>query len=166
MCNFQPPVDTIDQSSYTVTCQTAMGSQPVTLYSLVHSSNCNRRVRLEEIAGLIPRLFPPPVFDHLQCTNTEGEDLGDLVTCSDVRYTWGAVPNEVSQSSFCNVHLRPGSQNVCKAAIILFVGHNTKDGWMRNGNYYGRSLPPVCPLSICLTSPHVTRSPGIFAYCK
>lgn len=33
LCNFQPPVDTIDQSSYPVTCQTAMGGQPVTLYS-------------------------------------------------------------------------------------------------------------------------------------
>jgi len=38
----------------------------------------------------IPRVrvawpFPPPVFDHLQYANTEGEDLGDLVTCGYVR---------------------------------------------------------------------------------
>jgi len=29
-------------------------------------------------SSLVPRLFPPPVFDHLQYANTEGEDLGDL----------------------------------------------------------------------------------------
>ena len=30
----------------------------------------------------VPRPFPPPLFDHLQYANTEGEDLGNLVTCS------------------------------------------------------------------------------------
>jgi len=33
-------------------------------------------------ASLVPRLFPPLVFDHLQYANLEGEGLGDLVTCS------------------------------------------------------------------------------------
>jgi len=35
--------------------------------------------------SLVPRLFPPPVFDHLQYANTEGKGLGDLVTCGYVR---------------------------------------------------------------------------------
>jgi len=35
--------------------------------------------------SLIPRPFPPSVFDRLQYANMEGEDLGNLVTCSDVR---------------------------------------------------------------------------------
>ena len=35
--------------------------------------------------SLIPRPFPPPVFDCLQYANTEGEGLGDLITCGDVR---------------------------------------------------------------------------------
>ena len=35
--------------------------------------------------SLVPRPFPPPVFDRLQYVNMEGEGLGDLVTCSDVR---------------------------------------------------------------------------------
>jgi len=30
------------------------------------------------IAGLVPRLLPPPVFDSLQYANTEGDGLGDL----------------------------------------------------------------------------------------
>ena len=43
--------------------------------------------------SLVPRLFPPPVFDHLQYANTEGEGLGDLVMCSTLGRqsidTWG-----------------------------------------------------------------------------
>ena len=31
------------------------------------------------------RLFPPPVFDHLQYANMEREGLGDLVMCGVVR---------------------------------------------------------------------------------
>jgi len=38
-----------------------------------------------ELISLVPRPFPPPVFDRLQYANTEGEDLGDLVTCGYVR---------------------------------------------------------------------------------
>ena len=33
---------------------------------------------------LVPRPFPPPVFDHVQYANMVGEGLGDLVTCDDV----------------------------------------------------------------------------------
>jgi len=36
-------------------------------------------------ASLVPRPFPPPVFDRLQYANTEGEGLGGLVTCGYVR---------------------------------------------------------------------------------
>ena len=36
-------------------------------------------------ASLVPRPFPPPVFDCLQYANTEGEGLGDLVTCGYIR---------------------------------------------------------------------------------
>ena len=39
--------------------------------------------------SLVPRPFPPPVFDRLQYTNTEGEGLEDLVTCGYVRQTEG-----------------------------------------------------------------------------
>ena len=35
--------------------------------------------------SLVPRPFPPPVFERLQYANTEGEGLGDLVTCGYVR---------------------------------------------------------------------------------
>ena len=35
--------------------------------------------------SLVPRPFPPLVFDRLQYANTEGEGLGDLVTCGYVR---------------------------------------------------------------------------------
>jgi len=35
--------------------------------------------------SLVPRPFPPPVFDRLQYANMEGEGLGDLVTCGYIR---------------------------------------------------------------------------------
>jgi len=37
------------------------------------------------VSSLVPRLFPPPVLDHLQCTNTERENLEGLVMCGDIR---------------------------------------------------------------------------------
>jgi len=37
----------------------------------------------------VHRPFPPPVFDHLQYANIEGEGLEDLVKCSDV----GSIPH-------------------------------------------------------------------------
>ena len=38
-------------------------------------------------SSLVPRPLPPPVFDHLEYANTEGEGLGDLVNTGNVRYT-------------------------------------------------------------------------------
>ena len=32
-------------------------------------------------ASLVPRPFPPPVCDRLQYAKTEGEGLGERVTC-------------------------------------------------------------------------------------
>ena len=31
--------------------------------------------------SLVPRSFPPPVFDRILYANTEGEGLGERVTC-------------------------------------------------------------------------------------
>jgi len=36
----------------------------------------------------------------------------------------------------CDVHPRAGDQSVHKAALILFVVHNTWDGLTQNGSYY------------------------------
>ena len=51
-------------------------------------------------ASLVPRPFPPPVFDRILYAKTEGEGLGERVTCVtsvDVRVdTRGAVPDEES----------------------------------------------------------------------
>jgi len=40
--------------------------------------------RVQGVGSLVPRPFPPPVFDRLQYANTEGEGLGDFVTCGYV----------------------------------------------------------------------------------
>jgi len=42
-------------------------------------------------------LFPPPVFHCLQYANMEGEGLGDLVMCGDVRYLWYACTYGAAQ---------------------------------------------------------------------
>lgn len=46
-----------------------------------HSEEDENEVRI----CLTPRQFLPPVFDRLQCENTEVEGLGDLVLCIDIR---------------------------------------------------------------------------------
>ena len=75
---------------------------------------------------------PTSVFDRLQYGNTEGEDLGDLVTwvTSD---RWRVkihrvVPNEGSSNTFCVVHLNAGGQSVSRAASIPIVVCDAGDG--------------------------------------
>ena len=43
---------------------------------------------------LVPRPFPPPVFDRLQYAKTEGEGLGERVTCVTPGRHEGAVLDE------------------------------------------------------------------------
>jgi len=75
--------------------------------------------------SLIPRPFPPPVFDCLQYASTEGKGLGDLVTSGrqwvDTRE---AVPNKTL--SFA-ISLRAEGQKVSKATSISFIIHSTRD---------------------------------------
>ena len=70
------------------------------------------------IVSLIPRLFPPPVFDHLQYASTEGEGLGDLVTCDDIREiereTQGVVPMKNLEALSCIASLRAGGESIYK----------------------------------------------------
>jgi len=59
----------------------------------VERCQCANNAEWYQIAGsvercqlsLVPRLFLPPVFDRLQYANTEGEGLGGVVTCGNVR---------------------------------------------------------------------------------
>ena len=58
-----------------------------------------------QLCSLVPRPFPPPVFDRLQYANTEGEGLGDLVTTLGRQMigTQGAVPNR-NNSQFASTN--------------------------------------------------------------
>jgi len=47
--------------------------------------NLSAVLQAGNFASLVPGPFPPPVFDHLQYANMEGEGLEDLVMCSYVR---------------------------------------------------------------------------------
>ena len=42
-------------------------------------------------------------------------------------------------------------QSISKAALILFVIHNSGEVSIQNGNYYCQALLPVCLPSVCLT---------------
>jgi len=48
--------------------------------AIICSANLTEEVKSKVKLSLIPSLFPPPVFDHLQYANMEEEGLGDLVT--------------------------------------------------------------------------------------
>ena len=106
-------------------------------------------------ASLVPRPFPPPVFDCLQYANTKGEGLGDLVTCSDIRYTEGR---------------HTGCGAWWPRALARLHQHSLS--FMTPGMEMGtimihHCLPCVYLLSIYLTQLHVTKCPpSIFTYCK
>ena len=85
------------------------------------------------IPSLVPRPFPPPVFDCSQYANTGGGGGGleELIMCGDIRQTHGGqYPMKALKALSCNVHLRAGGQSVCKAASILFIVHNARQGWV------------------------------------
>ena len=53
--------------------------------------------------SLLPRPFPPPVFDRLQYAKTEGEGLGERVTFVTSGNVGGGVPDEESRGPSCNI---------------------------------------------------------------
>ena len=81
--------------------------------------------------------------------------------------TWGTVPNDETRSLllFCNVSPRLrvfGSEHqYCSSFMAPGMG---------NRHYYDQAPPPVCLLSVYLTSLHVMNSHrpplSVFAYCK
>ena len=103
--------------------------------------------------SLVPWPFPPPVFDRLQYANTEGEGLGDLVTCGYVRQTHGGrCPIRNLEALSCTIGPKAGGQSVIKAMSIPSVVHSAKDSSTQNGNYCCRALPPA---------PCVSNLPGL-----
>ena len=108
--------------------------------------------------SLVPRAFLPPVSDHLQYANMDGEGQGDLVTCGNVRATQrvdtqGAVPDH---------HSCPWTMNVTEADLWTLwpVALRLKLERFRD--------TPLGLSTLCL--PDVTArdqiSPSVFAYCK
>ena len=52
---------------------------------LLEVRRCNFCVLKYYYSSLVPRPFPPPVFDCLWYEKMEEEGLGDLVMCNEVR---------------------------------------------------------------------------------
>jgi len=75
-------------------------------------------------ASLVPRPFPPPVFDHLQYANMEGEGLGDLIMCGDVR------DRQQTHRGWCPTKYHKalvGSVRGLEASTTVFVVYNARD---------------------------------------
>jgi len=64
---------------------------------------------------------PPPLFDHLQYANTEGESLGDLVMCVMSDRGWRQRPTKNLKALPCIVHTGTGGWSIHKAASILLI---------------------------------------------
>jgi len=60
-------------------------SEEVITAAILAQGYISNKCILWQRTSLVPRPFPPPVFDCLQYANTEGEVLGDLVTCGYVK---------------------------------------------------------------------------------
>ena len=139
---------------------------------LCHLNNALGNLTICRKGSLIPRLFPPPVFDRLQYANMEGEGLGDLFTCVFVEGSThgGRCPMKSLETLSYTVSLRAGGQSISKAASIPFIVDNSRDVSTQKGNYCYQAMPPVCLPFVYLMPPHVTRSPwsstSVFAYCK
>ena len=117
----------------------------------------------------------PPVFDCLQYAKTEGEDLGDLVTCvtsGRQRVTDGGrgVPDRCnSQTLHWSASSLPNNELYWRCLYNVTVSSS----WTR---YYKslenlcRAPPPVCLHIITSHTVHVTTFYrtllSVFAYCK
>jgi len=103
--------------------------------------------------SLIPRLFPPPVFDRLRYANTKGkawEICSRAVTSGRQKVDiWGAVPNEESRSHFLYYRSDAGGQSISKAVSIPSVIHSTRDGTKRELLLSGTA--PRVSISVYLT---------------
>ena len=51
------------------------------LLVLPHSHHLVHFLSVDSATSLVPRPFPPPVFDRILYAKTEGEGLGERVTC-------------------------------------------------------------------------------------
>ena len=122
--------------------------------------------------SLVPRPFPPPVFDCLRYANIQGESLGGLVTCGDVSrqsvHTWVQCPTIIILVS---PHTVSGVIVIDTALLrlwplVLGLIRSTIKGF----KILHQAPPPMCLPSVYLMSLHVTKAPrpslSAFAYCK
>ena len=110
--------------------------------------------------SLVPRPFPPPVFDRLQCANTEGKAWEiwscAVTSCRQKIDTQGRCPTRNLEALSCTIGLRAGGQSISKAVSIPSVVHSTRNGSTRNGNYYCQAPPPCVSTVYHLSIPDVT----------
>ena len=131
--------------------------------------------------SLVPRPFPPPVFDRLQYAKMEGEGLGERATCvtsgrREGRRERGSAQRRISRCFLYVIScLRTWDHNVRKTVSIQLVAWLTQ-GWSTQSLWVttiGHRPPSRLPSRLPSCLPDVTHvtlspspSPSIFAYCK
>ena len=119
-------------------------------------------------AILVPRPFPPPAFDRLQYEKTEGEGLGERVTCMTSGRHEGAVPDEGSCDPSCSIYLVQKLETVtferqCQYSSLF--GRFEADQ-PESLSYNDRAPPPSCLPDVMHVTLSPKPSPSVFAYCK
>ena len=120
-------------------------------------------------SSLIPRLFPPPVFDCLQCAKTEGKGLGEIVMCMMSCRHEGGKPGidqpRIYRITSCNdavfrtLQSQVFGRDITRRTSRFFVGHHPP-----------HIYPPIYS-TLMSTWHHAHDSfsqafPSVFAYCK
>ena len=107
--------------------------------------------------SLIPRTFPPPVFDHFQYEIRQGKawEIWSHAVPSSRHMVdiWRAVPSEESRRPALSVQML----DVRAFARWTINTVRCSQRWGQIDN--GWAPPPVCLPCVYLMAPHVTRSP-------
>ena len=120
--------------------------------------------------SLVPRPFPPPVFDSILYVKTEGEGLGERVTC--MMSGWREGRHKGAVTDCCNpqtLHRVYQTTNCIDTVFWMLqfqvLGQNIT---RRTSRFFIRHRPPSCLPSRLPDVTHVTlsprSSPSIFAY--
>jgi len=122
--------------------------------------------------SLIPRPFPPPVVHRLQYGNTEGEVLGDVVTCDDIRFREGRYTEggrggaDNFEALSCNFHCRftgqEGSQDSINTVRCLQC---QQTGQCKTGAMTVRHHPPMCLPPDIIARDQISPFKGTHDHC-
>ena len=124
------------------------------------------QVQIHSKPSLVPRPFPPPVFDCLQYVKIEREGLGDRVTCltsgrCDGRYEGGGA-RSLQLTNFALISLESTEQ--WAVLMLSFEGYSLKfldRIFITRRFFVGHRPPPHVYPHVCLMSYTWLYLPGL-----